>query len=128
MIAKLILKANDDGYLLTFGEAFRSDEQATINAMGDSDRREVAALIRQKPKFILLSEAIANNPKTANGIVLSLHTIRLAVDFNIFNKAGILCSAAEITPLGEYWESIGGTWGGRFQDPSHFSLEHNGRK
>ncbi|HAO1973206.1 TPA: M15 family peptidase, partial [Escherichia coli] len=31
---------------------------------------------------------------------------------------------------GEYWESIGGTWGGRFSraDGNHFSLEHNGVK
>lgn len=30
--------------------------------------------------------------------------------------------------LGEYWESIGGTWGGRFNDGNHYSLEHNGVK
>ncbi|EJY8354924.1 M15 family metallopeptidase, partial [Cronobacter sakazakii] len=32
-------------------------------------------------------------------------------------------------PLGEYWESLGGSWGGRFKtnpDGNHFSLEHNG--
>ncbi|HBJ0947911.1 TPA: M15 family metallopeptidase, partial [Escherichia coli] len=30
---------------------------------------------------------------------------------------------------GEYWESLGGSWGGRFKsrpDGNHFSLEHNG--
>jgi len=30
--------------------------------------------------------------------------------------------------LGLYWESIGGSWGGRFGDGNHFSLEHEGRR
>ena len=35
---------------------------------------------------------------------------------------------AETNELGEYWESIGGSWGGRFNDGNHYSLEHNGVK
>jgi hypothetical protein len=43
----------------------------------------------------------------------------------------------EYLPLGEYWESLGGTWGGRFDlnrdgiakdDANHFSLAFDGRK
>lgn len=33
------------------------------------------------------------------------------------------------TGLGQYWESLGGSWGGRFKsrpDGNHFSLEHDG--
>jgi len=30
--------------------------------------------------------------------------------------------------LGEYWEGMGGSWGGRFSDGNHFSLTHNGVK
>ena len=30
--------------------------------------------------------------------------------------------------LGEYWESLGGSWGGRFKDANHFSIEHDGYK
>jgi hypothetical protein len=32
------------------------------------------------------------------------------------------------TPLGEQWEKMGGTWGGRFNDGNHYSLEHEGKK
>jgi len=30
--------------------------------------------------------------------------------------------------LGEYWESIGGSWGGRFGDGNHYSLKYKGRR
>jgi hypothetical protein len=58
----------------------------------------------------------------------SLHKRRLAVDFNLFRDGKYLTSTEDYTILGEYWESIGGTWGGRFDDGNHFSLAHNGRK
>lgn len=58
----------------------------------------------------------------------SLHYIRLAVDFNLFKDGRWLNKATDHKPLGEFWESIGGTWGGRFGDGNHYSLEHEGRK
>ncbi|HGV6771546.1 TPA: M15 family metallopeptidase, partial [Escherichia coli] len=60
----------------------------------------------------------------------SLHTLRLAVDFNLFINGEYQTDTDAYRPLGEYWESIGGTWGGRFSraDGNHFSLEHNGVK
>jgi hypothetical protein len=30
--------------------------------------------------------------------------------------------------LGLKWESMGGSWGGRFNDGNHYSLEHEGRR
>jgi len=62
------------------------------------------------------------------GSPASLHRIRLAVDFNLFKAGTYLIETSDFLPLGEYWESIGGTWGGRFDDGNHFSLEHGGRK
>ena len=58
----------------------------------------------------------------------SLHKERLAVDFNLFKNGVWLQKTEDFTQLGQYWESLGGTWGGRFQDGNHFSLEHQGRK
>lgn len=58
----------------------------------------------------------------------SNHYIRLAVDFNLFKDGKYLTDTESHRPLGEYWESIGGAWGGRFQDGNHYSLEHEGRK
>lgn len=98
MIAKLIFWADEHGYRLTFGEAYRTPEQA------------------------------ADNAKSGKGIKNSLHTQRLAVDFNLFKNGVWLTKSTDHQPLGEYWESIGGAWGGRFNDGNHYSLEHNGVK
>lgn len=97
-VAQLILWADDHGYRLTFGEAYRTPEQAALNA------------------------------KKGSGIANSLHTQRLAVDFNLFIGGQYQTDSAAYLPLGEYWESIGGAWGGRFSKPdgNHFSLEHHG--
>ncbi|MCF4091851.1 M15 family metallopeptidase, partial [Escherichia coli] len=72
----------------------------------------------------------ALNAKSGKGIRNSLHTLRLAVDFNLFINGEYQADTDAYRPLGEYWESIGGTWGGRFSraDGNHFSLEHNGVK
>lgn len=97
-VAQLINWADERGYRLTFGEAYRTPEQA------------------------------ARNAKKGSGISNSLHTQRLAVDFNLFINGQYQQDSAAYRPLGEYWESIGGAWGGRFSKPdgNHFSLEHNG--
>ena len=98
MVADLIVFAYDSGYELTFGEAWRTPEQAALNA------------------------------KSGNGISNSLHGDRLALDLNLFKNGVFLTTTEDHRPLGEFWESIGGTWGGRFNDGNHYSLEHEGRK
>lgn len=98
MIADLIYYAYANGYKLTFGEAYRTKEQAALNA------------------------------KKGTGIKNSLHTQSLAVDFNLFKDGKYLNHTDGHRILGEYWESIGGSWGGRFGDGNHYSLSHNGVK
>ena len=100
MVATLILKAAELGYEVTLGEAYRTPEQAAINAAKGS------------------------------GINHSLHTDRLAIDINLFKDGIYLTKTPDYQPLGEWWESVGGAWGGRFekQDGNHFSLAYNGRK
>lgn len=58
----------------------------------------------------------------------SLHKRRLALDLNLFIGGKYQTSTDAFLPLGEYWESIGGSWGGRFGDGNHFSFEHEGMK
>ena len=58
----------------------------------------------------------------------SNHKQRLAGDLNLFKDGRWLSQTSDHQPLGEYWESIGGAWGGRFGDGNHYSLEHNGIK
>jgi hypothetical protein len=98
MVADLIVFAYDLGYELTFAEAYRTPEQAALNA------------------------------KAGKGISSSLHLDRLAVDFNLFRNGKYLTKTEDHRALGEFWESIGGTWGGRFNDGNHYSLSHGGRK
>jgi len=100
MVGKLIAWAYAHGYELTFGEAYRTPEQAALNA------------------------------KSGKGIAKSLHTDRLAVDFNLFKDGEFLAASEDHLPLGEFWESIGGSWGGRFakRDGNHYSLAWDGRR
>lgn len=99
MIADLILFAYEQGYELTFGDAFRDPR--------------VHGAVGEKKSY-----------SSAN----SLHKERLAIDLNLFKDGRFLSQSEDHRPLGEYWESLGGSWGGRFEDGNHYSLEHGGRK
>lgn len=125
MLPSLLIYAKAQGYQITLGETTRSDEQAELNAMGYEGRSELANFI--SPKWPLLAQKILNNGK-ANGIRESLHCIKLAVDIGLFKKGVYLTQSSDYELLGVYWESIGGTWGGRFSDGNHFSLAFGGKK
>jgi len=58
----------------------------------------------------------------------SNHYIRLAVDLNLFKDGVYLTETSDHEFLGLFWEEMGGSWGGRFNDGNHYSLEHNGRR
>jgi hypothetical protein len=107
LIGLLIEYAYNHGMELTFGEAYRTPEQAKLNA------------------------------QRGIGIVNSLHAERLAIDFNLFIGGKYQTDSATYKQLGEYWESLGSDcrWGGRFKDSAgrprpdgnHFSIAHAGR-
>lgn len=99
LIGLLIEYAYQNGYELTFGDAYR--DPRLHGAVG---------------------------VKVGYGHKDSTHKQRLAVDFNLFKDGVWLQKTEDFTQLGLYWESLGGSWGGRFQDGNHFSLEHNGVK
>lgn len=102
-VADLIQFATKEGYEFTFGEAYRSKEEA---------------------------ERLANADK---GIKNSLHTVKLAIDLSLFKGGKYLTNTESYRFLGEYWEkkSVDGLqfcWGGRFNDGNHFSIAHAGKK
>lgn len=99
MIGQLIDRAYENGYELTFGDAYR--DPRVFGAAGT---------------------------KEGYGRASSNHKRRLAVDFNLFKDGIYLNKTKDHEPLGEYWESIGGSWGGRFDDGNHYSLEYQGRR
>lgn len=70
---------------------------------------------------------------TPYGLVGGLHGQRLAVDLNLFIKDSAGKWRYQRTtkahePLGLFWESLGGSWGGRFAKPdgNHYSEAHQG--
>ena len=58
----------------------------------------------------------------------SLHKLKLAVDLNLLKDNVLLEKSEEHLEPGLYWESIGGTWGGRWGDGNHYSLSYRGMK
>lgn len=99
MAAKLILKAAELGYRVTLGDAYR--DPRVFGAQGE---------------------------RKGYGESHSLHKIRLAIDLNLFKDGKFLQATEDHQPLGEWWESQGGTWGGRFNDGNHYSLSWGGMK
>lgn len=128
-VAKLINFASDSGYELTFGEAYRSDEQAEINALGPVNRERAADLIALR--FTDLATKIRNNAR-GGGIRNSLHCVRLAIDLNLFRNGVYLSDTDSHAKLGAYWKSLhpDAVWGGDFipTDGNHYALSHEGRK
>ncbi len=99
MVLQLLCFATASGFALTFGEALRTQAQANANA------------------------------ESGAGISNSLHLLKLAIDLQLFINDEYQTDAEAYRPLGDFWKSIGGSWGGDFVhlvDANHFSLEHMG--
>lgn len=99
MVCRLLQKAHEIGYEATLGDAYR-------------DPRVFGAL----------------GTRMGYGESNSAHKQRLAIDLNLFKDGKFLAETEDHQRLGEYWENLGGTWGGRFHDGNHYSLEHDGIK
>ena len=131
LLPKLFTFAQDSGYQLTLGEAYRTDEQAELNAMGPVLRGRVADMLSSV--YPVLGTKIRNNPRII-GARNSLHTVRLAIDLNLFRSGIYLEDTDSFKPLGDYWKTLHplARWGGDFGPPAgpdggHFSLTHNGQ-
>jgi len=99
MIPGLINKAQELGFEITLGDAYRDPR------------------LHGWPGV-----------KMGYGHSKSAHKVRLAIDLNLFKDGAYLSKTEDHKPLGEWWEAQGGTWGGRFNDGNHYSLEHDGIK
>jgi len=93
-VANLIIQAEAMGYEVTLGDAYR--DPRVHGVMGE---------------------------KKSYGAALSYHKNRLAIDINLFKDGKYLPDTESHRPLGEWWESQGGTWGGNFKqkDGNHYS-------
>jgi hypothetical protein len=93
-VGDLLTWAFSNGHTVTLGEGYRTEEQHQWN--------------------------LANGRSKAKR---SKHQDRLAIDLNLFVNGEYQQGVDAYQPLGEYWTSIGGTWGGSwkdFPDPYHF--------
>lgn len=106
LVARFVWELRDLGYHVTLGEAYRTPEQAAMNAA------------------------------KGTGIAMSLHVQRLAIDLNLFRDEVFLQSLQDYEPAGKLWESYSTkdyecAWGGRFKtlpDADHFSISYEGRR
>lgn len=102
LVAKLIEFAYANGMELSFGECWRTPDQAKRNAAAGT------------------------------GISNSLHTERLAIDLNLFVGGVYIDSSAGHRRLGEYWKSLHPDcrWGGDFRKPdgNHYALSPDGKR
>lgn len=103
LTAELISWAQAQGMTLTWGETYRFPAQAAANAASGA------------------------------GIAHSLHILRLAVDFQLFDASGDYLaddSSGGYGRLGAYWKSLDPLcrWGGDFRtrDLDHFSVTYQG--
>jgi len=60
------------------------------------------------------------DPRCPYGSKSSRHKSRLAIDLNLFRNGRYLTETEDHAELGEFWETIGGIWGGRFDDGNHY--------
>lgn len=66
---------------------------------------------------LTLGDAWARDGHKAN----SFHYKRLAIDLNLFIDGKFQTNTEAHRELGLFWEQLGGTWGGRWQDGNHYS-------
>ncbi len=51
----------------------------------------------------------------------SLHHVKLGQDIDLFKDGVYLRKTSDHKVLGAYWISLGGSWGGDFNDGNHYS-------
>jgi len=104
LLALFVTQIYAQGYTVSFGEVWRSPEEAAIQAAKGA------------------------------GIVRSLHTMRLAADLNVFDAQGTwLQTVEDLRPVSEAWKALDPDccWGGDFitrPDADHYSLTWQGIK
>ncbi len=92
----LLTWAHAEGYEFTLGDAYRDPR---------------------------IHGPLGQRPKHGYGHPRSYHKRRLAIDLNLFIDGVYQRTTEAHRPIGEMWEKLGGTWGGRFSRPdgNHYS-------
>jgi hypothetical protein len=102
MVCKFIVWLYEQGYTVQFGDAYRNNDKLYVPAGKEG--------FEDDDKYSY-QEILFYNKKTK--LTYGKHNERLAVDLLIW-KDNKQLTAEEYRPIGIYWESLGGRWGGRF--------------
>lgn len=96
-----------------------------MSQIGDAQRqfaRHVPLLLSRAFELgfeVTLGDAY-RDPRCPYGSKSSRHKVRLAIDLNLFKDGEYLRKTSDHEELGTFWESLGGIWGGRFNDGNHY--------
>lgn len=98
--ARLMIFMHQTGYEFTYGETYRSPQEA--------ERLYKLYKAGRGPRASLNSE----------------HTKKLAIDLNLFKDGKFLKSTEAHKMFGEWWENqhINCRWGGRYGDGNHYEF------
>jgi len=96
----LILYAYELGYEITIGDTWAPNLWLYINWLPERLEKKLRKRMHSRNSF---------------------HYKKLAIDINLFKDGKYLRRTVDHKPLGLFWESLGGTWGGRFRDGNHYS-------
>ncbi len=109
-VGKLIVYINEQGYEVTFGDAWAFDVRPVIEYLQSVGGAE--DLIK-----LLISRKHSKHSK---------HYKKLGIDLNIFRDGKYLSKTEDHRPFGEYWESLDHkcVWGGRIKDGNHYQYGH----
>lgn len=115
-VAILILEIYRNGDEATIGEAYRTPEQAYLNALPIGTELMVHSP-NQKPY-------IFPYPVGGKGSSKSLHTQRLAIDLNLFINGKYQSHAEAYKKYADFWKSLhpDNRAGYDFGDANHFSM------
>lgn len=98
-VGMLLIRANRLGIKLTFGAAWRNTELLRCPKCNTRHRLQELLFFNKRSKI-----------KTGGK-----HAQRLAVDLIVWRNGKPCWNREPYRILGEYWESLGGRWGGRFK-------------
>lgn len=102
----------NQGFLATFGEAYRTPLQAWVNSLPADCRLRA---FQDGKEIFVFTDSVGGV-----GIQNSLHRDRLAVDFNFFKSGEIVTDRETLADIGAFWEGLDALnkWGGNFKSRS----------
>jgi hypothetical protein len=129
MFPLLLQRIQADGLGTRIGDVWAHDVNPLIEFLDKIRQFIPEHLLKEFNWFVKTLKAMRHSD-------LSCHYIKCAGDVNIIKDGVLVTDTAGHEPYGNFWEALGGAWGGRFKDGAgrprpdgnHYSVEYQGRK